>query len=145
MKIRIKCFFSIATVCIALCFGCRSAKISATEKALIPVSNPEIRQLQHDLLTYKYVYSNIWPYNLDELLDFQRKRGNHEVTYDNFESLGWKQDNDSLKVDYTYSYPDQSPLGFDTVKGGITLYTTSDSTAYISHDLYKVRKRKTAK
>lgn len=134
--------FAVILVGILVWSGCRATNLSATEKALIPMSNAEIRQLQHDLLTYKYIYSNIWPYNLDDLLDYHRKAGRTNVTYSNFEQLSWKQDHDSLKVSYTYLYPDQVESDFDKVKGGITLYTTSDSTAYVSHDLNRVKKRK---
>lgn len=125
--------------------GCKATNISATDKALIPISNAEIRQLQHDLLTYKYIYSNIWPYNIDDLMDYHRKAGRTDVSYSNFQELSWKQDHDSLKVSYTYQYPTQMESGFDKVKGGITLYTTSDTTAYVSHDLSRVKKRKPSK
>ena len=136
-----KIAFLIITLLMSV-YGCQSSKTARTNSAMIPINNQDIVKLQRDLITFKFTHDGRWPNNVEEL-----KNGleNNMNSYTNFERLDWKEELNTLKVNYFYNYPDNDSSEFENVKGQFSIATSMGSKADINHKIIKAKKRSTSK
>jgi len=109
---------------------------------MIPINNQDIVKLQRDLITFKFTHDGRWPSNTEEL-----KSGleNNMNSYANFVQLEWKEELNTLQVNYFYNYPDHDTSGFESVKGKFSIATSMGTKADINHEIAKAKKRRTSK
>ncbi|MFY0650610.1 MAG: hypothetical protein JXQ96_01190 [Cyclobacteriaceae bacterium] len=130
------------TIVVALTIvGCKVAKLSETDKAMIPVTNEDLKNLQNDILVYKFNHSGIWPFDAIELQSFNDKVNPSNNGYINFSKIDFTRAEDTLVVNYDYLYPKQLKNKMRTVVGEMRLFTPTDSTAAVSHEILSVKQR----